>query len=100
MTRTPSRTGEYYHLYNRGVENRTLFATRGDFDRFKAYLYLLNDEDPPRAANFFASDRSGSVYESARGERLRPGRAPFPLPLSYPCASTRDRDAIACLSRG
>ncbi|OGG60706.1 hypothetical protein A2765_06465 [Candidatus Kaiserbacteria bacterium RIFCSPHIGHO2_01_FULL_56_24] len=52
------------------MENRTLFATRGDFDRFKAYLYLLNDEDPPRAANFFASDRSGSVYESARGERL------------------------------
>lgn len=70
MTRIPSRAHDYYHLYNRGVDNRTLFATRGDFDRFKAYLYLLNDEDAPRAANFFASDRKEGVYESARGQKL------------------------------
>ncbi len=34
--------GEYYHLYNRGVEKRNIFLTREDRDRFRRLLYLAN----------------------------------------------------------
>jgi putative transposase len=34
--------GEYYHLYNRGVEKRDIFLTQGDRNRFKRLLYLAN----------------------------------------------------------
>ena len=34
--------GEYYHLYNRGVEKRSIFSTREDRNRFKRLLYLAN----------------------------------------------------------
>ena len=34
--------GEYYHLYNRGVEKRNVFLTREDRNRFKRLLYLAN----------------------------------------------------------
>src|SRR3989344_3822775 len=34
--------GEYYHLYNRGVEKRNIFLTREDRNRFKRLLYLAN----------------------------------------------------------
>lgn len=34
--------GEYYHLYNRGVEKRNIFLTREDRNRFKKLLYLAN----------------------------------------------------------
>ena len=36
-------TGEYYHLYNRGVDRRTIFQTPADFSRFYESLYLFND---------------------------------------------------------
>lgn len=34
--------GEYYHLYNRGVEKRNIFITQGDRHRFQRLLYLAN----------------------------------------------------------
>ena len=34
--------GEYYHLYNRGVEKRNIFLTREDRNRFKKLLYVAN----------------------------------------------------------
>lgn len=34
--------GEYYHLYNRGVEKRNIFLTQEDRNRFKKLLYLAN----------------------------------------------------------
>lgn len=34
--------GEYYHLYNRGVEKRNIFLTQGDRNRFERLLYLAN----------------------------------------------------------
>ncbi len=38
--------GEYYHLYNRGVEKRNIFLTRQDRDRFKRLLYVANSTAP------------------------------------------------------
>lgn len=36
--------GEYYHVYNRGVEKRTIFLDDMDRRRFQALLYLCNGE--------------------------------------------------------
>lgn len=38
--------GEYYHLYNRGVEKRTLFKNPYDHNRFMTLLYLCNSYEP------------------------------------------------------
>ncbi|MBI4066032.1 transposase [Candidatus Kaiserbacteria bacterium] len=34
--------GEYYHLYNRGVEKRNVFLTQKDYARFRRLLYVAN----------------------------------------------------------
>lgn len=33
---------EYYHLYNRGTEKRTIFLSDSDYRRFQSLLYLCN----------------------------------------------------------
>lgn len=37
---------EYYHVYNRGVEKRTIFATSSDRERFLRLMYAANGENP------------------------------------------------------
>jgi len=37
--------GEYYHLYNRGVDKRTIFQNHSDYERFRELLYLSNSKD-------------------------------------------------------
>jgi putative transposase len=36
--------GNLYHIYNRGIEKRTIFQSPTDYKRFLLYLELLNDE--------------------------------------------------------
>lgn len=38
--------GEYYHLYNRGVEKREIFTDDADRERFLTLLYLSNNKTP------------------------------------------------------
>jgi len=38
--------GEYYHLYNRGVEKRKTFMLNADYARFSRVLYLANGTEP------------------------------------------------------
>ena len=38
--------GEYYHIYNRGVEKRDIFLDDRDKERFIKLLYLANGEKP------------------------------------------------------
>jgi putative transposase len=38
--------GEYYHIYNRGVEKRDVFMNDEDHKRFQRLLYLTNGEKP------------------------------------------------------
>lgn len=42
----PLITGEYYHLYNRGVDKRNIFADEDDFDRFFESILIFNQKDP------------------------------------------------------
>lgn len=38
--------GNFYHIYNRGVEKRDIFLEEKDYYRFLDSLYLFNDENP------------------------------------------------------
>ena len=44
--RTPFALGEWYHLYNQGIEKRNIFLDENDFKRFQALLYLANNTEP------------------------------------------------------
>ncbi|MDD5489707.1 MAG: transposase [Candidatus Moranbacteria bacterium] len=39
-------TGEYYHIYNRGVEKRKIFDNESDYKRFRSSLRDFNSTDP------------------------------------------------------
>jgi len=58
--------GEYYHLYNRGVEKRNIFLTQEDRKRFKRLLYIANGTE-----RFVYRDiEKKSLKEIDRGEPL------------------------------
>jgi putative transposase len=44
MRKTQFANYEYYHIYNRGVDKRTVFEDESDFFRFYISLILLNSE--------------------------------------------------------
>jgi REP element-mobilizing transposase RayT len=41
--------GEYYHIYNRGVDKRTIFEDKRDIARFIQSMYEFNVPDPIRS---------------------------------------------------
>ena len=43
IRRVPFVPGEWYHLYSRGIDKRTVFDDKKDFERFLKLLYLGND---------------------------------------------------------
>jgi len=45
MARTRFQTGEYYHIFNRGVDKRLIFHDDKDRHRFVHDLYEFNDRD-------------------------------------------------------
>ncbi len=63
--------GEFYHLYNRGVDKRVVFSNKEDHERFQAYLYILNDahNDKP-TLNFITKQKKNVMFESPRVEPL------------------------------
>ena len=52
--KTPFVIGEYYHIYNRGVDKRIIFSTKLDIDRFFKSMIEFNIVDP-----------IGSLYENS-----------------------------------
>ena len=64
--------GEYYHLYNRGIEKRIIFNNTDDYDRFILLLYLCNSSNSVDIKNLFDEgmtfndilnlDRGNSLY--------------------------------------
>ena len=41
----PFIIGEYYHLYNRGIDKRVIFKLSRDYERFMILLYLANSSE-------------------------------------------------------
>lgn len=44
--KTPFVKGEYYHIYNRGVDKRNIFEVRNDLERFFKSMKEFNTIDP------------------------------------------------------
>lgn len=59
MNREPFTTGEFYHVYNRGVDKRKVFMNREDLARFYESMSVFNARDPV-----------GSLYEHMFDLRL------------------------------
>ncbi len=51
--------GEYYHLYNRGVDKRRTFIDVHDYHRFMLLLYFCNSVEPANLQKVF---REGSTF--------------------------------------
>jgi putative transposase len=51
--RIQSIPGEYYHVYNRGVEKRIIFDNEHDYQRFLILMFLVNDMVPVDVKNEF-----------------------------------------------
>jgi len=46
MRKQPLISGEYYHIYNRGVEKRKIFSSDSDYSRFLLSMKEFNQVDP------------------------------------------------------
>ncbi len=46
MRKVQLAVGEYYHVYNRGVEKRDIFVAPRDYERFLYHLFSCNDTSP------------------------------------------------------
>lgn len=57
-------------LTNFGLQGSVIFSSQEDYDRFEAYLYLLNAIEGPRASNFFLDGRGRDIFSAARGDLL------------------------------
>src|SRR3989344_2464285 len=62
--------GEFYHIYNRGVEKRIIFPNISDYKRFLALLYLANSNEIIQFRNDFSRTFLEKIFEKDRGEPL------------------------------
>lgn len=62
----PFAVDEFYHLYNRGTEKRTIFKSAADYTRFMHILYLCNG----RIAVNFRELEEQDIFGIERGETL------------------------------
>lgn len=61
--KTEFAVGEYYHLYNRGVDKREIFIDKGDYRRFLALLHMCNSNQGVEFGNYLQKGhRLDDVY--------------------------------------
>jgi len=46
LRKDPFITGQYYHIYNRGIDKRLIFNSEKDYKRFIVLLYVVNSSYP------------------------------------------------------
>lgn len=63
--------GEYYHVYNRGVDKRDIFIDDHDHRRFIALLYVSNSTKPVDITTHFQEGRAFlELFDRDRGDEL------------------------------
>jgi len=62
--------GEYYHVYNRGVDKKPIFLSKEDMDRFFNGIIYFNDLNSIGSLGRFARTRRHSVSTSSERKRL------------------------------
>ncbi len=65
----PFAVDEWYHCYNRGIENRITFEDTRDYHRFLELLYLANDTSPLRRDDI-GNHKFEEVLSIPRGKPL------------------------------
>jgi putative transposase len=68
--KTPFVEGEYYHLYNRGVDKRSIFSSAADYKRFLVLLYLANSNEDVRIDNLLKTYNYEEILLRERGDPL------------------------------
>jgi putative transposase len=63
--------GKIYHIYNRGVEKRSIFLSDGDRWRFLQGLYLFNDESVSTNLLFRLEQEKGKMHFGILREYMR-----------------------------
>lgn len=68
----PFVTGEYYHIYNRGIDKRIIFKSKRDYDRFIMLLYLANSNESFRLDDLLNKQHKtfGEILVLDKGEPL------------------------------
>lgn len=62
---------EYYHIYNRGTDKRTIFMDEHDYKRFKALLYVCNSTKAVDIKLHFQEGRTfKEIFDVERGDTL------------------------------
>ncbi len=63
--------GEFYHIYNRGTDKRTIYLDEHDFFRFQFLLYICNGSVPVNIREQFPKGLTfGDIVSIKRGEEL------------------------------
>lgn len=64
--------GEYYHLYNRGIDKRVIFKSVHDYQRFMMLFYIANSEEPIRLDNLvnILHKSYKDIFSHNRGKQL------------------------------
>jgi|SRR3990167_313890 len=70
LRKDPFITGEYYHIYNRGIDKRIIFKSRKDYERFIMLLYLANSDSSFRLDLILRNKKFDEVLVLDRGEPL------------------------------
>ncbi len=72
LRKDPFVTGEYYHLWNRGIDKRNIFKLQKDYERFMMLLYVTNNEDAIKLDNLVNILHKGyeEIMVIERGQRL------------------------------
>ncbi len=65
----PFAVGEWYHCYNRSLDEKIAFVDLQDYRRFLEILYLANDETPLRRHDI-GTRRFEEILDLPRGDRL------------------------------
>ena len=64
--------GEYYHIYNRGIDKRIIFKSIHDYRRFMMLLYVANSDEPIKLDNLIniLHKDYAEIFLSERGKQL------------------------------
>ena len=55
--------GEYYHIYNRGIDKRVIFKSFSDYKRFMMLLYVANNQESIRLDDLLNQNKNNKTYQ-------------------------------------
>ncbi len=72
LRKDPFITGQYYHIYNRGIDKRLIFNSKSDYKRFIILLYLTNSTGPTNIRYILKRDHKkfNEIFQINRGDMV------------------------------